>query len=81
MRDVFLMPFEAAIREADLASVMNAYSELDGVVVAASRAIMTDLLRGELGFDGLVVSDYEAIACSMISTASPRTSRGGSPGA
>ncbi len=40
---------------------MNAYPELDGEVVAASRAILTDLLRGELGFDGLVVSDYEAI--------------------
>jgi beta-glucosidase len=62
LRNVFLMPFEAAIRESRLASIMNAYSELDGVVVAASRAILTDLLRGELGFDGLVVSDYEAIA-------------------
>ena len=61
VRDVFLMPFEAVIREADLASIMNAYSEMDGEVVAASRAIMTDLLRGELGFTGLVVSDYEAI--------------------
>ena len=62
MRDVFLMTFEAAIREAHLASVMNAYSELDGVVVAASRAVLTDLLRGELGFDGIVVSDYRAVA-------------------
>ena len=62
LRDIFLMPFEAAIREAQLASIMNAYSELDGVVVAGSRAIMTDLLRGELGFDGLVVSDYKAIS-------------------
>ena len=40
---------------------MNAYPELDGELVAASRSILTDLLRGELGFDGLVVSDYEAI--------------------
>jgi beta-glucosidase len=62
LRDVFLMPFEAVIREANLASIMNAYSELDGVVVASSRAIMTDLLRGELGFSGLVVSDYQAIS-------------------
>ena len=62
MREVFLMPFEAVIREESLASIMNAYSELDGVVVASSRAILTDLLRGELGFDGLVVSDYRAIS-------------------
>jgi beta-glucosidase len=40
---------------------MNAYPELDGEVVAASRQIMTDLLRGKLGFEGLVVSDYEAV--------------------
>ena len=59
--DVYLVPFHAAIRDANLASIMNAYPELDGEVVATSRRILTDLLRGELGFDGLVVSDYEAI--------------------
>ena len=59
--DVYLAPFQAAIRDAKLASIMNAYPELDGEVVAASRRILTDLLRDQLGFDGLVVSDYEAI--------------------
>jgi len=59
--DIFLMPFQAAIHDAKLASIMNAYPELDGEVVAASRRILTDLLRGELGFEGLVVSDYEAV--------------------
>ena len=59
--DIFLMPFQAAIRDAKLASMMNAYPELDGEVVAASHRILTDLLRGELGFDGIVVSDYEAV--------------------
>ncbi len=59
--DVYLVPFQAAIRDAKLASIMNAYPELDGEVVAASRRILTDLLRGQLGFDGVVVSDYEAI--------------------
>lgn len=62
LRDVIAMPFQAVIQEAHLASAMNAYSELDGVVVAASRTILTDLLRGEIGFDGLVVSDYRAIS-------------------
>lgn len=61
MRAVFLMPFAAVIQQANVASIMNAYSELDEVVVASSRAILTDLLRGELGFEGLVSSDYEAI--------------------
>jgi beta-glucosidase len=64
MREIYqdyLAPFQAVIREAKLASIMNAYPELDGEVVAASRRFLTDLLRRELGFDGLVVSDYEAI--------------------
>lgn len=59
--EVCMAPFQAAIRLADLGSIMNAYPELDGEVVAASRRILTDILRNELGFDGLVVSDYEAI--------------------
>jgi beta-glucosidase len=59
--DIFLAPFQAAIRDAHLASMMNSYPELDGEVVATSRRILTDLLRGELGFDGVVVSDYEAV--------------------
>ncbi len=59
--NVLLMPFQAAIQKAGLASIMNAYPELDGEVVAASRKILTDLLREQLGFEGLLVSDYEAI--------------------
>ena len=60
LRDVYLRPFEAAVREAGLASLMNAYQELDGIPCAASRWLLTDLLRGEWGFDGTVVSDYFA---------------------
>ncbi len=59
--DIYLAPFQAVIRDAKLASIMNSYPELDGEVVAASRRILTDLLRDQLGFDGLMVSDYEAI--------------------
>jgi len=59
--DVYLAPFQAAIRDAGLGSIMNAYPELDGEVVAASRRILTELLREELGFDGVVVADYEAV--------------------
>ena len=50
--DGYATPFEAAIHLAGLRSVMNSYSEIDGVPVAASRAILTDLLRGRLGFAG-----------------------------
>lgn len=64
MRDVFdiyMGPFQAAIRDANIATIMNSYPELDGEVVAASRRILTELLRDQLGFDGIVVSDYEAV--------------------
>lgn len=60
-REVFLFPFEAAVREAKVLSVMNAYHELDGTPCAASRKLLTDILRNEWRFDGIVVSDYEAI--------------------
>lgn len=58
MREIFAMPFWVAIQEAGLASMMNAYHELDGVPCGASKELMVDFLRGELGFDGVVVSDY-----------------------
>lgn len=63
LRDLYAFPFEAAIREAGLASVMNGYHELDGVPCGASKALLEDLLRGELGFDGVVVADYFTVDC------------------
>lgn len=61
LREVFLFPFEVAVREARAGSVMNAYHEIDGIPCAASRFFLTKILREEWGFQGLVVSDYEAI--------------------
>ncbi|WP_426738214.1 glycoside hydrolase family 3 N-terminal domain-containing protein [Plantibacter sp. 2H11-2] len=57
-RDLFAFPFEAAIQDAGLASVMNSYSGIDGVPAAASSAVLTGLLRDTLGFSGFVSSDY-----------------------
>ena len=61
LREVYAEPFAAAIRDAGLASIMNSYSSIDGLPCAGSRAILHDLLRGELGFDGVVVADYFAV--------------------
>jgi beta-glucosidase len=61
LREVFLPPFEAAIREGGAASVMASYNEVDGVPSHASRWLLRDVLRGEWGFEGFVVSDYYAI--------------------
>lgn len=62
LREVYAEPFAAAVRDAGLQSVMNSYSSVDGLPCAGSRAILTDLLRGELGFDGVVVADYFAVS-------------------
>ena len=61
LREVYLFPFEAAVREAHLASIMNGYHELDGVPCGSSKELLVDILRDEWGFDGTVVSDYFAI--------------------
>jgi len=59
--DVILVPFEMALR-GGARSVMPSYTDIDGVPVSGDRELLTRLLRDELGFDGLVVSDYYAIA-------------------
>ncbi len=59
--DVLLVPFEMALR-AGARSVMPSYTDIDGVPVSGDRELLTGLLRDTLGFDGLVVSDYYAIA-------------------
>lgn len=58
LREVYAAPFQAVIEEADVRAVMNAYNELDGVPAGASPELLVNLLRDELGFDGVVVSDY-----------------------
>lgn len=59
--DVYFFPFEAAIRTANLASIMNNYGELDGQPCASSAHLFRTVLRDEWKFEGLVVSDYFAI--------------------
>jgi beta-glucosidase len=61
LRDVFLLPFEAAVRDAGIRSMMHAYEDVDGVPCVASRELFTATLRDEWGFDGIVVSDYAGI--------------------
>lgn len=61
LREVFAKPFQAAITEAGLAAVMNSYGVIDGEHIIVSKHILQDLLRDEMGFDGLVVSDYMSI--------------------
>lgn len=61
LRETFLYPFWEVIRSAGVMSVMASYNEIDGVPSHASRWLLGDVLRGEWGFEGFVVSDYYAI--------------------
>ena len=65
LREVYAEPFRAAIAEAGLATVMNSYSSVDGLPCGGSKAILDDLLRGELGFTGAVVADYSTTELLM----------------
>jgi beta-xylosidase len=60
--DVFLAPFEMAIRIGHAGAVMHSYTDVDGVPAAADRDLLTRVLREELGFDGVVVADYYGIS-------------------
>ncbi len=57
LRENHLFPFEAAIKEANILSVMAAYHQLDGVPCHANRWLLDDILRKEWGFSGVVLSD------------------------
>ncbi|UHH11699.1 beta-glucosidase BglX [Luteimonas fraxinea] len=59
LRDVHLPPFKAAL-DAGALTVMSAFNDINGVPASAHDGLLTDLLRGEWGFKGFVVSDYTA---------------------
>ncbi|MGA7678261.1 MAG: glycoside hydrolase family 3 N-terminal domain-containing protein [Dehalococcoidia bacterium] len=61
LREVYLYPFKKAIKEGGALSVMNAYHEIDGIPCGASTELLTDILRNEWGFGGIVVADYYAV--------------------
>jgi beta-xylosidase len=62
LADVLLPPFEMVVRDAKPRSVMNAYTDLDGVPTAADRDLLTGVLRETWGFEGTVVADYFSVA-------------------
>jgi beta-glucosidase len=62
LREFFFPPFEKIIRRTGISVVMPSYNEIDGVPSHANVWLLEKVLRGEWGFDGVVVSDYYAIA-------------------
>ena len=59
--EIYGKPFQAAITEGGLKGIMPCYDSLNGEPVSASKELLTGLLREEMGFDGLCVSDYGAV--------------------
>ncbi|MGN6376131.1 MAG: glycoside hydrolase family 3 N-terminal domain-containing protein [Sphingomonas sp.] len=61
LREFFFPPFEEAIRRTGVEAVMPSYNEIDGVPSTSNKWLLTDVLRGEWGFQGAITSDYSAV--------------------
>jgi len=60
LRELYLVPFEAAVCEADTGSVMSAYNQINGTYASSHEELLHDVLKNEWGFSGFVVSDWGA---------------------
>ncbi len=60
LRNYYLRAFKAAV-DSGVLTVMSSFNEISGQPVSSSKYLLTDVLRGELGFDGFVISDWEAV--------------------
>jgi beta-xylosidase len=67
LREQYMLPFEAAVRQEHLGTMMHAYHEIDGVPCMASHELLTKILRDEWGFEGIVVADYDGINELIVS--------------
>ena len=58
LRELYLLPFEMVVKDADIAAIMSSYNRVRGVYATEYRYTLTDILRTEWGFDGYVQSDF-----------------------
>jgi beta-glucosidase len=67
LRELYLVPFEACVAEANVALIMAAYNSVNGAAMTANPVLLRDLLKGEWEFDGVVVSDWSATKTTVPS--------------
>lgn len=60
LRELYLAPFEAAVKEAGTWALMSSYNRLNGTYVSEEPRLLCDILKGEWGFDGVIISDWFA---------------------
>jgi beta-glucosidase len=61
LHEVYVAPFEAAIRRADVSSIMCSYNRINGTFACGNESTLTKILRDEIGFKGFVTSDWGAV--------------------
>src|SRR5580658_10887531 len=69
LRELYLLPFEMAVREGGALAIMTAYNRLNGPWLTQQPAFLLDILRDEWGFEGLVMTDWFAVAETSTSLA------------
>ena len=67
LRELYLVPFEAAVREGGALAIMTGYNRLNGEWCSESGRLLSGILRGEWGFDGLVMTDWWAVGATAAS--------------
>jgi beta-glucosidase len=58
LREIYLLPFEMAVKEAGTWGIMSSYNKVNGIYAAENHWLLTEVLRGEWGYDGIVMSDW-----------------------